>query len=216
MDSAGVSYSLNIYNSGGHRIGKCEAGTSDFSRWPYDLDTWLTQEGWTTPCQGPTPVITLVQGDTIRLKTTSSASGYQWYRNGIPLSGENDSIYVPKAAATYTVSVSGQREGSQSECMIFSDPLELESLVGIGDLDEELLRIYPNPVSEQLRIDHLPFTTSLVKYTIYSQHGAHVRQGMRKVFDQSLQLDVEALPAGMYYLLIEAEGQVLRGQFVKE
>ena len=58
LQNAGVTNSLNLYDSGGHGVGKCEAGQTAFSQWPIDLDAWLVDEGWTTPCQGVTPVIT--------------------------------------------------------------------------------------------------------------------------------------------------------------
>lgn len=59
LDSAGVTHVLYLYGSGGHGVGKCEAGNSDFAAWPVDLDQWLTQQGWANACLGDPPSISI-------------------------------------------------------------------------------------------------------------------------------------------------------------
>ncbi|MCB0855169.1 MAG: prolyl oligopeptidase family serine peptidase, partial [Bacteroidetes bacterium] len=180
LDSAGVAYSLNLYASGGHGIGKCEAGTSAFSQWPRDLDAWLVGEGWTTPCEGTNPTITLSTKDSVLL-IASPAASYQWYRNGVAINGATDSVYEPVLLGTYTVSSPGQREGSQSDCILYSEAVMVESLLSIKDKFEDLVRIYPNPAPSEIIVDQIPFYIREINYVVYDQKGAQVLAGRQMV-----------------------------------
>lgn len=214
LDSVGVSNSLNLYSSGGHGVGKCEAGNSQFSIWPYDLDDWLEAEGWTTACQGDSPVIaTFTQNGTLYLRANSNDS-IQWYRNGIPLNNANDSIYEPKSLSTYTFSAYGSREGSGSPCLLFSEALTLTSLASNEFTEDGFIRIYPNPAHDKLLISHLPENMAKVGFSIHDARGAQVRGGTKAVLAGGLSLDVSGLQPGFYLLRINTDRQVMSGRFI--
>ncbi len=125
LDSAGVTYSLNLYESGGHGVGKCEAGTSDFAGWPVDLDLWLTDEGWANACIGTPSTISISPDDSTLLLATPAAN-YQWYNNGLPIDGATDSIYDADESGYYSVVASGSREGTGTTCEVFSNEIIID------------------------------------------------------------------------------------------
>ncbi|MCB0644007.1 MAG: T9SS type A sorting domain-containing protein, partial [Phaeodactylibacter sp.] len=215
LTDAGVSNSLNLYASGGHGVGKCLAGSTDFSRWPVDLDAWLVEEGWTTPCLGETPAITVVEDDSIRL-FAPEANSYQWYRNGILLTGATDSVYVPVIIGNYKVAVPGMREGSGSDCLLFSEEVVVDALLNNTSRFGSPLRIYPNPTSGKVQVEGLGGNQPNGSYELFNLHGQRVAQGVNIPLHQTLQLDFSRLATGMYYLRIQTKSQLWTGRFYKQ
>lgn len=215
LENAGVTNSLNLYASGGHGIGMCEAGTSDFSRWPRDLNAWLVEQGLTTPCQGETPEITVDETDSVVL-IASPASGYQWYKNGILINEANDSIFVPEVSGAYSVSVFGEREVSGSQCMIYSEETTVEILIDYVNTVEIPVTVYPNPASSQITINLEHISSKNINYRIINQLGANVAQGKNLAFDTTLNIDISGLSKGLYYLSITSDNRVLNGRFLKD
>lgn len=214
LEDAGVDYSLNLYNTGGHGIGKCEAGLTAFSQWPIDLDAWLVAQGWTTPCVGESPEITVELGATTQL-IASPAPGYQWYRNGIPVNGATDSVYVPVIIGDYKVAVPGQRVGSGSDCMIFSEEVFVDQLSDIEELTTNTLHIYPNPASTEIYVDLADAKSYPVNYYLYNHLGACVAKGTANPGNGSITIDVNTLNSGFYYLNLQLDGQQVKGRFIK-
>ena len=215
LENAGVINSLNLYASGGHGIGMCEAGTSDFSRWPRDLDAWLVEQGLTTPCQGETPEITVDETDSVVL-IASPASGYQWYKSGILIKDAMDSIFVPEVSGAYSVSVFGEREESGSQCLIYSEEAIVEIIIDNLNAVEIPVSIYPNPASSQITVNLENITGQNINYRIINQLGASVVQRDNIPFNTTLNIDISGLSKGLYYLSITSDSKVLNGRFLKE
>jgi hypothetical protein len=89
-------------------------------------------------CSNITPVISLIgkntfcEGDTTILRTnTFKNAKYQWYKDGIKIPNENDSIYVSKQSGNYAVGVS-----NDSVCESRSSATNV--------------KIYPKPISAKI------------------------------------------------------------------
>jgi acetyl esterase/lipase len=289
LDSAGVAYSLNLYDSGGHGIGKCEAGTSGFAGWPVDLDLWLAQEGWANACLG-TPASIGISPDDSTVLVSTPASGYQWYRNSIPIAGATDSTYDADGSGYYRVETGGQRETTQTgcevfsneiildicngfipsfsvagdqltsdrsgrfqwflngvpipgatqrvytatdtgtyvlatvntypisgeECLLFSDPVVVQTLTHIRGPFAKIPLLFPNPTSSDIHLDQLPMTSVETSYSIFDAKGSLVEKASLQVRNASANIDVSRLNEGLYHLIIAGEGHWLRGRFVKQ
>lgn len=214
LEAVGVENSLNLYSNGGHGIGVCEAGQTSFSAWIYDLDAWLVEQDWTTPCLGDTPSITMTLTDSTRL-TTSPAATYQWFRNGVLIPDATDSIYVPQSVGLYKVAVSGQRENSDSDCLIFSEEVQVDVVLNIDDLKQSTFNIFPNPTSSQITIEGKNLN-SKINYHIYNQLGECVRQSLNISVNHMNPIDTTQLSSGLYYVVIRSGEEVMTGRFVKE
>ncbi len=77
-----------------------------------------------------------VNGDTL---VAYNSSSYQWYRDGVLISGATDAIYVPSVSGSYTVVVS-----NAAGCTAQSLPVVV-TITGINDMAKESMSVFPNP-----------------------------------------------------------------------
>ena len=90
------------------------------------------------------------------LTASAGLSAYQWYRNGQAIPGANNQTYTPISSGSYTCSA------FNSSCQGFSNAIAI-SLTSINDVTFEYIRIYPNPVSDIMRLDIAKETLSSLK-----------------------------------------------------
>lgn len=92
----------------------------------------------------PIPVITISNsGGTLTANGTGSLT-YQWYVNGNPIGGENNSTYTPLGEGSFYVTGS-----DPIGCTGYSDTV---TIAGINEINAFGLQVYPNPFDEQLTI----------------------------------------------------------------
>ena len=70
----------------------------------------------------------------------------------------------------------------------------------IAENETSTFSVYPNPTTGQLTITNYELEITTVNYTVYNVMGQMVMQG--KLSDETTTIDVESLPAGMYFLRI--------------
>lgn len=140
--------------------------------------------------------------------TSSASSGNEWFRNGTLLAGKNEQTFTATENGAYTVRTNIEGcLGAQSDA---------QTLVVLG-LNEEVasaVKVYPNPASHTLFIT-LPETTvePISKLTIMDMLGReymHLESGNPQV-----DVDVRALPDGLYILKLIVAGQTVKRRFVK-
>ena len=148
------------------------------------------------------PSIVLVRNDTL---FSSPAQSYQWIKNGSPIAGATDSIYVIQEIAYYqveTIDING--------CKSLSD-FEL-AYVGLSEGSEKIfsLVLFPNPFQEVIQFLMSEIVPGAV-FEIYDISGKLVYQKMKPAL--SFTLSKETLnESGIYfYRLLNAEGNVLAG-----
>jgi hypothetical protein len=136
------------------------------------------------------PVIT--QNNT--LLTSSTSASYQWYRDGIILSGATGISYNAIQTGTYKVKVTGA-----NGCSNISDPYNFK--LGIkSNATDPGFKISPNPFHNQLKIEVLS-SGETVMVALYSIQGKLILK-QEESNTGSLFLDTKDLSAGFYFLEI--------------
>lgn len=83
----------------------------------------------------------------------------------------------------------------------------------IGEVANDPIQIYPNPVKEQLIIE-IEATTSPLSMTIYNSQGQIVED---RIFEaKQLQIDCSTYPVGIYYVRLVSENKIYNKKIVKE
>jgi len=142
------------------------------------------------------PVITL-QDDTL---FASYGVTFQWYMNGLPLSGADNPYLVPLNSGSYQVSVTDEG-GCVSE---LSDPYNYE-MIGIAEQAINFpLTVYPVPtrgtinLGDDISLDHIK------EISIFDQSGRRVLES-RPVRT----IDLSTLDNGIYFLMARGDKQLI-------
>jgi len=131
-------------------------------------------------------------GDTL-FAGPGSYVNYQWYINGSPIIGANNSFLVANTQGNYSVEVSNERE-----CAVQSESFNLSTHLHGGTTVH--LRLFPNPGSQGFT---LASSTTLRSLSIYDSRGRLLQQ---QVLGQpSLRVDMSHYPAGLYLLRVASE-----------
>lgn len=148
-------------------------------------------------CKSETPVtvtvnnmnsITITQQGNILTVPAVAGYSYLWYKDGQPVIPHAIfNQYNAKGPGVYRVLVT-----DANGCQAFSDQIEIKGL-GIGSLDTDMVKIYPNPATDKVYIQ----TDLNVGYELLSVDGKSVLKN-----SNSKEVDLSALADGMYYLLV--------------
>lgn len=96
---------------------------------------------------------------------------------------------------------------SSFDNQLWEKMMELECLTNWSELDEKQIRIYPNPVSGELSVQHLPKGSNLSLFTI---EGSQILETSKAQFDLSF------LSRGVYILKITSLGRQRSFRIVKQ
>lgn len=140
------------------------------------------------------------------LYTTTTAAGYQWYRNDTLIAGATDAYLLPTTSGTYQLSVTDTNGCSARSVDFVFVPTGLGSVAAV-----EGAMLYPNPAdaSVQLRLDR-PAMTGVVRVFDLSGRLCYERsfEGVQAV------LDVRSLAPGSYRVQVTADGMQLVSRMV--
>lgn len=146
------------------------------------------------PATADVPVINEA-GGSLCVNTSGTV---QWYLNGTVLPGGNTTCIEPDATGAYTVVVTDPL-GCVSAA---SQPYQVIA-TGNQESPSPRSRIFPNPASDLIRIEHTASGTAVV--TLFDLHGRIV-QGA--VVSGAVNLDISGLAPGLYLVRI-ASGQAV-------
>jgi DNA-binding beta-propeller fold protein YncE len=127
---------------------------------------------------------------------------YQWYLNGVAITGATNATYVFTQNGNYTVKVS--KDGCLGESVVY-----IVKNVGVDDLENQLVVISPNPASGMVQIEgYKPHEIRL-----FNSQGQLVLQR-----HEAKQFSVSHLASGIYYVqLYNKEGALLyRQKLIRE
>jgi len=140
----------------------------------------------------PTPTIT---ASGAVLSTTATYATYQWYLNGVLISGATSSTYTATAIGNYTVTVTDAAGCTGTSVIYLISSLGVSNVVG-----NEPISIYPNPVQNEETIT-APFVIEIIE--IMNLLGQVVYTNTDKT--KTATIKVETLQAGIYIIKVNKE-----------
>jgi PKD repeat protein len=125
------------------------------------------------------------------LLVASDASAYQWYLNGIPVTGAVFQEFSPQQSGNYTVEVF-----NSNGCSSLSSSFNFDANILAAELlNENEISIFPNPATDYVRIINL---SGDIQFSIFSVDGRLVHSGLTA--DGFIRLN--SLPQGIYQLVL--------------
>ncbi len=172
------------------------------------IDT-LTLPNYITVYPYPAPQGITQSGDTLFANQGSSA--YQWFHNGVLISGATDYNYVISLNGDYNV-VCTDANGCEVEAVIFDVVGVLTPALNKG----ERVMVFPNPVVAKLEINIPGIFVSHTGYPcsiyIYDMMGERINS----IIDCELMtVDCSFLSPGIFWLEIISNDKIFRAKFVK-
>ncbi|MFT5025150.1 MAG: hypothetical protein ACI9L7_001089 [Candidatus Azotimanducaceae bacterium] len=124
--------------------------------------------------------------------SSTSATSYEWYLNGEAIIGANEQSYIPTESGEYFVAII-----DSNGCEAQSDPLDFV-LVGVPEIKESALSIFPNPVNGHLNL--ISNDKPLGQILIYDALGQKVFVDV--INDINTTIDFSIFNTGLYYLVL--------------
>lgn len=161
-------------------IGQTQSGCSAQSAWNITVN--------------PSPVAPIITRQNDILFVPQQYSTYQWYLDGLPITGANSNTVAIIGNGTYSVLV-----GNNQNCAVFSFPYNVQNL-SVEDYNQEVPAIFPNPSEGLFTLTGL--TIGAFNLQILDMTGKTVYQKSYVISDLSpLHVSVN-LPGGVYVLHI--------------
>ncbi|HEX8517571.1 MAG TPA: SBBP repeat-containing protein [Bacteroidia bacterium] len=159
----------------------------------------------------PTPAVPVItwMADTL---TSTAGTSYQWYDGGVPIAGATNQFYVFTNNGNYSVEVF-----NASGCSATSAVTNVTN-VGLSEMDlAGILNVYPNPVSDKLTFE-LANVKGDIKISLMNVSGQLI---FSEAADQSAgtyrkSVDLSGYPAGIYYLQIITQENVITKKIIRE
>jgi hypothetical protein len=131
--------------------------------------------------------------------TASSASAYQWYKNGVLIEGANQQTYTPNEEAIYVVRIK-----DTAACFnVYSASYKYSNTsTGMNDdLKLNELKVFPNPSTGlfNLELDGITDFNTMV----FSMNGDLVFEG-----ENIKEIDLSSLANGVYFLHVSSANRV--------
>jgi len=154
------------------------------------------------------PTITITGGDTL---TTDYHGPYQWYYNGVAISGATDSFYIAIPCGHYSI-----QAADSFGCEKVS--ADINTCVGISEVDVfKGIWIYPNPAGEMFTIYGQQFMPG-TKVVLYNAIGQIVYRRDTEIKYRLTQItvDISGLNRGVYFVELMTGEKVYRSKIIKE
>ena len=148
--------------------------------------------------------IEVTQVDLKRLRASSIVDSYQWYKDGAAIDGATEREIEIDDAGTYNV------EGTVGFCSRLSSDFVVDSVLGLED--DLVSSIYPNPADDLLTITLNKQASSIV--SLLDLSGSLLTQF--EANDGQLSINVNGLKSGVYFLLVNQNGELQKLKFLKK
>lgn len=221
-DGATTSSSQIGEYSGGSSPGTVTATNADGAlTFVFTSDGSVNQIGWVAyvSCQGlPLEVVAEAENDTIDLTETNSLMAnvtggtgtytYSWSpADNLDDATAQNPVFTPTEAGdfTYTVTVSDGNETATA-----SVTFTVMDYTAVNEINSRMIALYPNPASSVVRIDGLKGYKNL-EVMLVSMQGQIVKRSYN-----SLVVDVKDIDSGVYFVIIDCDGQQVMKRIVVE
>ena len=155
---------------------------------------------------GPT---TFCAGGSVTLSVTPVAGGmYQWFQGPSAIAGETGLNYVATTSGNFKCRVTKAATG----CVKMSTPIPVSVTCKEGEFVENNIQIYPNPASTVVTIS----TLNNNKKTIHLIDALGSVIATQITTENVLQMNIEQLPAGVYFVQIVENGIITSNNFIKQ
>lgn len=154
----------------------------------------------------PLPDLTIAVMDN-ELTVPVDFVAYQWLLNGVEIEGATSNTYLAVESGNYSVAVTGVNGCSNTSDVVNVMVVGLDAPVTLQEL-----RLTPNPFTSGLTLSLSLTTATDFQLGLFALDGKLVYERSISATDQWTQtLDLEHLPAGVYYLkLATQDGAVMR------
>jgi len=153
----------------------------------------------------PSPPTVTVSGDTV---FCSHASSYQWYYNGVPITGAIDSFYVATQSGTYSAQI------TENGCSVLSNGVTV-TITSVAGYTNSEIKIYPNPAHDIITIYGLQFQANI---EIYNVLGERVYSSILETINNKSEttLNISSLTKSVYFVSIMEGDKIYRAKIVKQ
>jgi len=174
------------YHSNNDRIG--------LFNMPYYHNMCKLVVAYITTVASPVFIDKTVTQNTTTLTSNQTGATYQWVdcnNSNAPITGETNQTFTPTITGSYAVEITKNNCTKTSGCTSFN-------VLGIGDFQLKNIRIFPNPVKDNITLLGFENTTSELNINLFSITG-------KKIFKKTLtaynpKLNLKSLSAGVYLL----------------
>jgi hypothetical protein len=174
--------------------------------------TFVEQFSIATLFEAP-PVPTIAVSSDSLLSTSDNYEQYQWYLDGNPIPGANQSSHTATQSGSYTVLAT-----DVNGCEAVSAAIEIQLSAQQWPENVNLLRLSPNPFRQSLRLDLEAAIPLALAVSLTDASGKTVlSRSLGKAQSFSETFDLRELPAGVYiFRLKTSAGQEWSGKVVRE
>jgi hypothetical protein len=153
----------------------------------------------------PPPVITVGQNNVL---TASAGLTYQWFLDGVALTGVDTRIIVPVQSGDYTVQVQ-----DLSGCISVSMPVSIVVLSVTNGFKNTPVRCYPNPFDDLITIEIQSASLLPAKAAVYDMQGAFLFE--TEINNTEEHLSTDQLAPGSYVLLLTTDSDRFYYKLIK-
>lgn len=157
----------------------------------------------------PTPTFTQ-NGDTL---TASLATTYQWYFNGIPISGANGRQFIATLSGTYTVLITDGKGCSSTATPRYIAVVGIEEAPNGG-----IIFLFPNPTDGifNLLLQSSLSQACVVRVLDLLGREVFVKETHLSMGQQELVLDLSHNAAGLYFVQVDFSDSTILRKVVKQ
>jgi Zn-dependent metalloprotease len=132
---------------------------------------------------------------------------YQWFLNGLPITGATSQTYKPLQDGSYTVKAT-----NTGNCSSTSEPYQFKVNGIAPNVLDAYVHIYPNPVSEAIFVDAPQLGNNTITVNVFSVIGKLVYQETYANNGQPHQVNLGTIEANGIYLIKIQSGseQIIR------
>lgn len=199
--SSGSPLMTAVWNDGYVGLNYSVTSSGDYSAQAFNTNGCSIQTNiFTVLQQDPLPILPIIQsGNTL---ASLSFTNYQWTLNGVDIPGAtNATLVISPPYGTYTCYCISA-EGCRSETEPFAVSL------GINELISQDVVLYPNPTSDKFTILTYEKIISLHAYSVIGKELE-----IEKLDENNY--SIEALPSGIYHLVIEFEKEKIYSKITR-
>ena len=201
---AGEEYKNVVWNRG--TLGRYDTvytnGLYYFNAIDENGNSYQSETAEVTFLPKPSPPKIVYKADSLYFLCLTAGTAWQWYKDGIPIIGENERIFRTIIDGEYFIEITN-RFGCRN----------ISEVIILSDVEDELIneiQIYPNPAGNNIIITNVQLTYRTIE--IYDILGNLVLSEKIITRSEEIKIDIQSLAPGAYYLLI---GKQVK-QFIKE